>query len=677
VDYFNNYVGPLNSQLECSGVGFDHIFYYKIDSIHNDIKLISENNITFCSVNPSVETVSLFFHFGRLAQSNSVPVEWQGKASCNDIMHYTDQLGRGCTLATCQSLSVREFPPGFQCQQDKLVVTPGYWYHNGLWQYVISCPDEYCNFSQWDYYIISRPFPEQNLQCNKNWMGFSCGECNHSGHSIKYGSTDCILSDKCLISSTPLNFLVLFIVSFFYWCLVIAFIFVLLHFNLNVNAGHAFVLIFYYSVLEQIVSVLNQVTQLRFLALAEEIYVNGSYSQHYSSAILPFLSSIGTLKPPFMQYLKLCMGKAEKIDHIALVYIHPVIVFTIVVTIFVSSRKFVFVARFLRQYINSKSICLLVLLSYSSVSYTSIQILRPLAHFEVKDNLLGMFKGFKPYWSPNIPYFEKFHLIYVILAILCEIIVGFGFPFLLLFQRYLTRHHNMNFMSIRPIIDQLEACYRNECYWFSAYYLICRQVIYGVDIIGDVIFATFMQKQQYTFAKFMVLLIVCCVIMVVHLWFQPHRIRSVNILDGAILLSLLLLLFSCLDGFNFRISFTLWILPLVFFVNYLAYSTKAQHFVIFTSVCGLIGLLWSFTILSFHKENRYLIPLLFYQRYLYVGIVFILYLLILLFFLVGYIIYVMKKFILMVRALRFRNLECVPLLNHIQNNAEDDDNDDN
>jgi len=692
VDYFNNFVGPLNTHLSFFGAGHYSHFNFIIDSIHNDVILTSENNITVSDIDSSAQTISVFFYFGPqyLAQINKVILDWQGLVgNCSDIMHYNDPLGEGCTLVTCQNLNARntELPPGFQCLQGDVVVTPGYWYSNGLQHYVTSCPAEYCDFTQWEYFIISpdqhhhcdKMFPDQDLQCNKNWMGFSCGECNHNDHSIKYGSIDCILSDKCLISSTPLSILVLFIVSFFYWCLVIAFIFFLLHFGFNVNAGHAFVLIFYYSVLEQIVSVLNQVTQLRFLALAEEIYVIGSYLQRYSSALLPFLSGIGTLKPPFMQYLKLCMGKSEMIDHIALVYIHPLIVFTIVVTIFVSSRRFVFVARFLRKYINSKSICLLVLLSYSSVSYTSLQILRPLAYFEFKDNIFGGFggfRGFRPYWSPNIAYFEKFHLSYVILAILCEIIVGFGFPFLLLFQRYLTRHHNINFMSIRPIIDQLEACYRNECYWFSAYYLICRQVIYGVDIIGDIIFATFnMQKQQYTFAKFMVLLIVCCVIMVVHLWFQPHRIRSLNILDGAILLSLLLLLFSGLDGFSFRISFTLWILPLVIFVNYLAYSTKAQHFVIFISVCGLIGLLWTFILLSFREELHYF-PL-FKKRYLYVGITFILYLLVLLCFLVGYIIYVMKKLILIVRALRFRNLEHVPFLNHVQNNAEDSDDDDN
>jgi len=604
VDFFNNYLSALNVTVACERPyrEIDYNFYYTIDSIHNDLTLISESYIPTCIADPFKHTVTLtFLIYLSLSftyqHDYDMPIKWQGQVdSCSDITHYGDPPE--CLLATCQNLDEGVFPPGFQCQRGNLVIIPGYWYNNGLRDYVMSCPPEYCNFIQWNYNIISQPFPDRNLQCNKNWMGFSCGECNHSDHSIIYGSTDCVSSHKCSKFSTPLSLLLLFASSFLYWWLVILFIFILLHFKFNINAGHAFSLIFYYSVLEQITSVLNQVTQLRYRALAEDIYqfaIADRFTQHYSSVILPFLSSIGTLKPPFTRYMKLCMGKAEMIDHVALVYIHPLIVFSIVVTMFVSARRFVFVARYIGRYVNSKSISLLVLLSYSSVSYTSVQILRPLAHFKIKHRFAS-FVGFRPYWSPNIEYFESRHMCYVIIAVLCEILIGFGFPFLLLFQRYLTRHHNINLMSIRPIIDQLQACYRNEYYWFSAYYLICRQVIYGVDIIGDVIFAIFMQKQQYAFAKFIILLLVCSCIILIHIWFQPHRTRSVNILDSAILLALLLLLISSLDGYSFRISVTLWILPLVVFINYLAYTTKAQHFVIFSSVCGLIILPYTFII---------------------------------------------------------------------------------
>ena len=387
VDYFNNFIDASNVTLSCIDCKCNNShssdYIYTIDSSHNDVTLLAEDSIKkCCNLNEKEHTITASLLVdNNLHVSESIPVQWEEK-KCNDVLHFRN---KECDRVTCYDLQSNKsdgtlylkIPPGFQCHQSNdLTVTPGYWYDNGLIDYVISCPPEYCDFAQWSANILSQPFPDRDLQCKKNRTGFSCGECNHTNHSIKYGSTDCILLDKCNISSTPLSLLVLFIVSLCYWCLVITFIFILLHFNFNVIAGHAFGIIFYYSVLAQVVSVLSEVTQLRYCAIAEDYYAyDCNLPQNYASKILPFLFSIGTLKPPFMQYLKLCLGRAEKIDHIALDYIHPLIVFGIVVTIFISARKFVCAARLYGRYVNSKSICLLILLSYSSVSYTSMQLL--------------------------------------------------------------------------------------------------------------------------------------------------------------------------------------------------------------------------------------------------------------------------------------------------------------
>ena len=113
------------------------------------------------------------------------------------------------------------------------------------------------------------------------------------------------------MSLVPLNLLVLFVVSFFYWCLIKAFIFVLLHLNFNFTAGYAFGIIFYYSVLEQVVSALNKVVQARECAIYEDYYFPGcDLEPEYISESLPFFSSIGNLKPPFMQYLNFCMERS-------------------------------------------------------------------------------------------------------------------------------------------------------------------------------------------------------------------------------------------------------------------------------------------------------------------------------------------------------------------------------
>jgi len=681
LDYFNNFANPveifIQSDLrscnqyyydyhissECEKDEFGH--RYIINSTHNDVTLVSNNSMGCSCLSIYDKRVASFFMDGT---PFTAVVQWMGSSStnCDDIAHYYAGDG-SCKSFSCSIIqSVVLILPGFKCPNGYLAVTPGYWYSNGLFHYVISCPVDYCDFTHWKHQILPEPFPDQDLQCKSNWKGFSCGECSHV---IKYDSTDCIPSQSCNVSVVPLSLLVLFVVSFLYWCIVIAFIFILLHFNFNISAGYAFGIIFYYSVLEQVVFVLNDIVQNRECAIYEDYYnLECDLEPKYISEILPFFSIIGNLKPPFMQYLKLCLGRAEVIDHKFLIYIHPLIVFSIVVTIFVSARKFVSVARYIGRYVNSKSISLLVLLSYSSMSYTSVQLLRPLAYFrhdfDSSDSWLG---GWRSYWSPGIAYFHNHHRYYVIIAILCEIIIGFGFPFLLLFQRYLTRHHNINFMGIRPIIDQLQACYRNECYWFSAYYLICRQVIYGVDIACDFLLGFWMFSEEYTFAKYIVLLVVCCLILVIHIWFQPYRLRSLNILDGVILLSLVFLLMSSLDGNSYRLSVTFWVLPLIIFINYLAYSTKIQHVVVLITICGLIFLLNFMVFIPVGAQ------LLYFQPVLKIGIVYLLFMSVLVCLFLAYIFYMMKKIIK--KFSEQHNPEVPLLVAVIHNNSDEDDSD--
>ena len=686
-DYFNNFIGNItvsNMSVYCNDYYppfeyQDKFFTFTADSIYNYATLTSSNNkVCSCLSRSDKSTISLSIVPSDLPTDVyspiygipfSVAVQWRGQTkTCDDIAHI-NVSNNICKTISCNVLQSgpngTSFAPGFKCVEGSfLTVTPGYWYDDGLHYYVISCPADYCAFYNWNSKILLEPFPDRDLQCEHRWKGFSCGVCDGF---IKYDTTECILSSDCFVNSVPYSLLALFMISFFYWCVIISLIFILLHFNLNITAGYAFGIIFYYSVLEQVVSVLNQVMQDRMCAIYEDYYFYSCDLGTVNTYILKFFSSIGNLKPPFLQYVKLCLGGTEVIDHKLLVYIHPLIVFTIVVTIFVSSRRFVCVARFLGRYINSKSISLLILLSYSSVSYTSVQLLRPLAFFEFKvisDDFMQPFQvfgesnfvGWKSYWSPAIKYFHDHHRYCVIIAILCEIIIGFGFPFLLLFQRYLTRHHNMNFMSIRPIIDQLQACYKNECYWFSAYYLICRQVICGVDIACDILLGFWMLKEEYTYAKYIILLIVCCIIMVMHMWFQPYRLKSLNVLDGLILVSLVLLLICGLDGNSYGVLPILWILPLVFFINYLAYSTKAQHVVVLSSMCGLIILL------------IFLPQVILFQGITTLGITWVLYMSVLTCLLVAYVLYMVIKIFFN------RHNQEIPLLAaDIQNDSDEDD----
>ena len=98
-----------------------------------------------------------------------------------------------------------------------------------------------------------------------------------------------------------------------------------------------------------------------------------------------------------------------------------------------------------------------------------MQLLKPLPVFKQYTNDTAM----KSYWSPTERYFHNRHLLYGIIAILCQVIIGIGLPVILIFERYIIRYCRINFTSIKHITDQLKGCYKEEYRWFAAYYLIC------------------------------------------------------------------------------------------------------------------------------------------------------------------------------------------------------------
>ena len=161
-------------------------------------------------------------------------------------------------------------------------------------------------------------------------------------------------------------------------------------------------MLFYYSVLEQTVN-------------ASYIGTHNNLNSDAVTKSLSILSSIGILKPPF-QFLKLCFWKeAEVMDHMFITYYHPIIVTCLIFVIFISARNSVTAARTIGRYVNSKSICILLILSYSLVSYTSVQLLRPLAVYTSTHKYCYWDYGIESwhsYLSPIVKYFQDRHLLW-------------------------------------------------------------------------------------------------------------------------------------------------------------------------------------------------------------------------------------------------------------------------
>ena len=575
VDCFHNHISPINHSCSIGCADTPSTYNCIINRTSNSV-IISNDTAVKCSFNRGNEihfTYSTSNDHGHdLSSDIFIAVHWNKYLdNCiNDIAHIASP-GLGCLPLSCDLLHyVHKMPKGFVCLHDQYdpgeySIVPGYWYSNGFSQYVPSCPPGLCdNYFDINFVIeFQKVLPDSNSQCHEHWIGLACGECNDS---ILYDTTKCVYSKKCLSKSLAFNLLLLLFISFLYWCFVIAFIFVMLHFKFDVTAGYAYGAVFYYSVLEAFANM--------FYAYNHpdaEICDAGTAMQ-----VLSFFTIVGNLKPPFLRYLGLCLHKTEVIDHMYITYIHALIVTSLITVIFVTARKYVVVARYIGRYINSKSICLLLLLSYNSVCYTSVQLLKPLAVYNENNNALK----WHTYLSPTMQYFHGRHILYGIIAILCELIIGIGLPLAILTQRYLIRYFNLKLISIKPVIDQLQGCYKEEYRWFAAYYLICRQVIYAMDIT----------MQFLSVKPSSIILIACILIFAIHLWFQPYKAKSLNFFDAVILLIMILASFSGFyrNGLCTGAVMGYSILPLLCLVNYLALSTKLKHILIPISCGGMI-----------------------------------------------------------------------------------------
>ena len=577
----NNLYGPAQVFICCDDYSCDERYEYIVDSTHNNVTMISNDTITSCPISEActfqlVATANINSNVVSIQIDIRIPSSNVLVGNCEeDIAHV--KVSEYCLPLSCNLSDGIFFPEGIDCygskSYDYFTVKPGYWFSNGFTKYVVNCPQGHCD-SNFDLNasVSHMPLPKSNNQCSTHWTGLACGECDKD-HYIIHDSTSCVPSEKCTLKDSS-GVILFFFASLLYWIIVISLIFVLLRFKLDITAGYAYGIIFYYSVLEQTVNA----------------SYNGTHNNFNAPIIITFLtilSSIGNMKPPF-QLLKLCFWKnAKMMDHMFLTYIHPVVVTCLIVTIFILARNFVAVARTIGRYVNSKSICILLMLSYSSVSYTSVQLFRPLGL-----NNEYQIVSWHLYLSPTVKYFDvhdsyfKYMIIYFITAILCELIIGIGFPLFLAFQRYLTRYCNINFIIIKPIMDQLKGCYKEEYRWFAAYYLLCRQVIYAVDISTD-----FLQSSYYYLipnAKFPIMLTVYILILLVHIWFQPYKERKLNVLDSCILMTLMLVFIG--EHTTYGSTVTLWILPVILFINCVALSTKFKYVLIPISCLGMIAL---------------------------------------------------------------------------------------
>ena len=309
----------------------------------------------------------------------------------------------------------------------------------------------------------------------------------------------------------------------------------------QISSGYAYGIIYYYSIVD--ILLVNDVSKELF-------------------HLVSILSSFAKLTPQLFGQLCLVEG-LDGIDQQFIHYSHALAVSLILMIIVLVARYSPRLTQFVGRCI-VRVICILLLLSYTSLASTSLQLLRPLFFNDVDE--------WHTYSSPDIKYFTGRHLVYAIVAVLCEVIIVIGLPLFLLFEPFLRR--KVNLVRIKPLLDQFQGCYKDKYRWFAAYYLICRQVIILIVYVGNGNYY-YMLYGLHT---------ACVIIAMIHGCVHPYNNNLLNFLDEVILLILVLVvnlnLFS-LSSFiptNY-FSVVLIILPLLI-ICLLAIKKSISHFFI-------------------------------------------------------------------------------------------------
>ena len=381
------------------------------------------------------------------------------------------------------------------CSSNSSTIKRGYWFGNVTEKPTVAfCPINYCNFTccqiSDDYYHLS---PIRDNQCKSHRSGVACGSCSY-GYTLSFDSTECVNIEKC----TAGQMVLVILLTMAYWIVIIILVFSMMY--SKVGIGYLYSIVYYYSIVDILLS--QRLQGFKELFLAVNIF-----------------SSFTTITPQFLGELCLITGMSG-IDQQIIHYLHPSAIIITLITLSLLARKSQKVSSIISRGI-IHVICFLLLSSYNSIASTSLLLIRPMTFHEI-DKVYT-------YLSPDIEYFHGRHLAYGIVALLCIVSIAIGLPLLLTLEPFIN--HKINFTKIKPLLDQFQGCYKDKCHCFAGYYMICRLVI--ISIVVD--------SASNDLVINYLLIIVSVIIALIHLLFKPYSNRLVNILDGIILHSVILI----------------------------------------------------------------------------------------------------------------------------------------
>ena len=338
----------------------------------------------------------------------------------------------------------------------------------------------------------------QDQQCNGMYGGVLCRSCKQNA-VFTFGASRCIPLTKCREQWHPYTIIATAVVC----QIVLALLIIVLVPTSKSGVGYLYGPMFFLAVCKlQLISLeLYTVTPLEItLSL-------------YHSILFLDLDIFGKLPWCFFPGLNQTLNYSSR-------FLGPLIAFSILALISLTARStycYRKTSRFFRSPVQST--CLLMMLSFWSLSNTSIEILQPIL-------VAGQWRFAV---QPEYKYLKnKYSIGLWCISVFLLVAIYMPFIFLLFFSQCLRKRINM--FRIQPLLDAFQSSYKDNCQWYSGVYLL-SWVILNINVT------------QYEFILITILAALC----LLHFLVQPHKQKILNIFDTVLLIDLLLL--SSLSAF--------------------------------------------------------------------------------------------------------------------------------
>ena len=364
----------------------------------------------------------------------------------------------------------------------------------------------------------------QDEQCNGLYGRLLCRSCREDA-VFSFEAVKCIPSSNC----QPWQPYVISVLAVVFQ-LVLGFGIVMgLKASFKTGIGHLYGPLFFIAVLRLIpFGYYKEYVQLKFIVSI------------FQSALLLNLEIFGEIPWCFFSNI-------NSLLNYSLHFLGPFIIAVVLLSTILLARYYP------RQFLSLQSspvpaICLLILLSFWSVSDTCIQLLKP-------TTTLSGVKGWRVALQPNIQYLkDPYHIVTWIISIVLLVFLIIPFILLLFLSPLLRRITKFNLVitRIQPLLDAFQSCYDDKFRWYSGVYLL-SWIILNINM------------------PYYVMEIILVAVGTLHFMIQPYKYQWLNIVDTLLLVDLIMLAFltsvespSSIHKETVPISYILVVLPLTY-----------------------------------------------------------------------------------------------------------------